>query len=70
MEIRNRAWSTLFVLALHTCANSGAIGQFVASGELEIHYINFGQGGATLIVGPEARGYCMTLAMKAVGMRL
>jgi beta-lactamase superfamily II metal-dependent hydrolase len=32
---------------------SPAFGEFVASGELEIHYINVGQGGCTLIIGPD-----------------
>jgi beta-lactamase superfamily II metal-dependent hydrolase len=32
---------------------SPVLAEFIPSGQLEIHYVNVGQGGATLIIGPD-----------------
>ena len=49
---QSRILSYLLVFALAALLPGRAIGDFQASGQLEIHYINIGQGGSTLIIGP------------------
>ena len=58
MTNRRRIWHSgayllLIFLAVFTISGGRAVAAFEPSGKLEIHYINVGQGGSTLIIGPD-----------------
>ena len=45
----------LSILILVVFSGTAARSEWEPSGKLEIHYINIGQGGATLIIGPNGK---------------